>query len=279
MGRNSSLPWHSEVMVSNRWRIDGIEPDLIYKKSKDPMSGAVETSIHMRERLASSGKPVIVSFSRGKDSICAMIALLAAGVEVIPVHLYRVPGLKFEEDSLKYFEDFFQMRIFNLPHRDFWYYLDRGVFQAPWQISINQSAELGVIGHDDLWDAFKEWQGLPKDTWLCDGIRCADSIQRRVSIQKHSPWTDSIARSNGRAFAKRYAHVVHDWKIKDIRRCLEINKVKLPVDYELFGRTFDGLDYRFVRPLRDKLPDDYDQVLKYFPAVEMEFMRYEFVQV
>ena len=131
-------------MVSNRWRIDGIEPDLIYKKSKDPMSGAVETSIHMRERLASSGKPVIVSFSRGKDSICAMIALLAAGVEVIPVHLYRVPGLKFEEDSLKYFEDFFQMRIFNLPHRDFWYYLDRGVFQAPWQISINQSAELGL---------------------------------------------------------------------------------------------------------------------------------------
>ena len=100
-----------------------------------------------------------------------------------------------------------------------------------------------------------------------------------MSIQKHSPWTDSIARSNGRAFAKRYAHVVHDWKIKDIRRCLEINKVKLPVDYELFGRTFDGLDYRFVRPLRDKLPDDYDQVLKYFPAVEMEFMRYEFVQV
>ena len=55
--------------------------------------------------------------------------------------------------------------------------------------------------------------------------------------------------------------------------------MKLPVDYELFGRTFDGLDYRFVRPLRDKLPDDYDQVLKYFPAVEMEFMRYEFVQV
>ena len=34
------MPWHSEVMVSNRWRIDGIEPDLIYKKSEDPMSGA-----------------------------------------------------------------------------------------------------------------------------------------------------------------------------------------------------------------------------------------------
>lgn len=265
-------------MRERAWTVEGISPDLIPKQSKNPAAGSVETSLHMRERLASEGEPVIVAFSRGKDSICAMIALLEAGVEVVPVHLYRVPGLKFEEDSLKRFEDFFQMKIFNLPHRDFGYYMAMGVAQAPWQAAINRSANILPIPHELMWSAFKKWRGLSPKTWVCDGVRAADSIQRRLSIQRHSPWTDSVERIEGKDFPARYAHVVHDWKIRDIRRCLEINKVELPIDYELFGRTFDGLDYRFLRPIKDNLPDDYQQIVKYFPAADMEIMRYEYLK-
>ena len=265
-------------MPKKQWSLGSISPDTLYKRAKDPHSGVVESSASMRQRLADEGKPVICAFSRGKDSIAALIALLSAGVDVVPVHLWRVPGLKFEEDSIKAMEDFFQMKIWNLPHRDFWYYLHEGISQAPWQGAINMAANIQEVPHDLMWSLFKEEQGLDPNTWVCDGIRAADSPMRRMSIQRNSPWTDSETKIAGEFYPKKFAHVVWDWKIKDIRECIEVNQVQLPIDYDLWGRTFDGLDYRFMAPMRDKLPDDYATVLEWFPAVEMEMMRYEWIR-
>lgn len=259
------------------WTTKGITPDPLYRKAKDPHSGQIETSAEMRAKLAAEGRPVLVAFSRGKDSICAMIALMEAGVEVIPVHLWRVPQLRFEEESLAEFEKFFGMKILNLPHRDFWYYLAQGVHMAPWQRSIVEAAKIAEIPHPVFWSMVKENLGLDPKTWVCDGIRAADSPMRRMSIQQRGPWTQGMKKHDGQAYENRMAHVVWDWKIRDIRQCIEDNKVKLPVDYELFNRTFDGLDYRFIKPLSEKLPEDYEQIRSWFPAVDLEMMRYEYI--
>lgn len=257
------------------WSIHGIEPDPVYKKSKDIHSGQVEPSAHMRQKLADSGKPVLVAFSRGKDSICTMVSLLAAGVEVIPIHLWRVPGLKFEEDSLHDLEDFFGTRIYNLPHRDFWYYLTEGVHTAPWMQGIVEAAGIEQIPFPLFWTMVKESLGLDEDTWVADGVRAADSPMRRLSMQTHGPWTDKLEKVDGEPYKTRTAHVIWDWKIADIRQCLDQNKVQLPVDYELFDRTFDGLDYRFIKPLQEQMPEDYEQIRRWFPGVDLEMMRYE----
>lgn len=259
--------------------LDGINPAPIYKKNKDPHSGQVTPSADIRRKLAEDGKPVIVAFSRGKDSIAAMISLIEAGVDVIPVHMWRVPNLQFELDSLKYFEDFFQMKIWNLPHRDFWYYLREGVSMAPWQNSIVLAADIQEIPHDVFWTGFKKHVGLdPDDTWVADGIRAADSPMRRLAMVTHGPMTNSHTKFEGELYKKQFAHVVWDWKIADIRQCVAANDVKLPIDYDLFDRTFDGLDYRFTKPIREHLPEDFETIIKWFPAVEMEFMRYEWIR-
>ena len=258
-----------------RWDISGIDPAPVYKKSKDIHSGQVESSADMRRRLAADGRPVIVAFSRGKDSICAMISLLAAGVEVIPVHLWRVPGLKFEDDSIRDFERFFDTKIYNLPHRDFWYYLAEGVHTAPWQSAIIAAAGIEQIPFPLFWTMVKESLDLPEDTWVCDGVRAADSPMRRLAMQTHGPWTDKLEKVDGESYKTRTAHVVWDWKIADIRRCIAQNNVQLPVDYDLFGRTFDGLDYRFIKPVQEHLPEDYETVRRWFPGVDLEMMRYE----
>ena len=52
----------------------------------------------------------------------------------------------------------------------------------------------------------------------------------------------------------------------------------LPVDYHMFGRTFDGIDYRFLAPLKKNRPADYQKVLDWFPLAEMEVWRYERAQ-
>lgn len=257
------------------WDISGINPKIVQRRKGDSMSGIVETSAHMRETLVSENRPVLVAFSRGKDSICAMIALKAAGIEVIPVHLWRVPGLSFEEESLKYFEDFFDTKIYNLPHRDFWHMLYHGTDLAPWQASIVEAAEIEQIPFPLFWDMVRAEIGLDEDTWVADGVRANDSPMRRLALQRHGPWADSISRIEGQEFRTRTAHVVWDWSIADIGKCLAQNNVKLPIDYELFDRTFDGTDYRFMRPLRDKFPEDYKKCVEWFPGIELEMMRYE----
>lgn len=258
------------------WSLDGIDPDPIYKKSRDPHSGRVQSGQELREILAEQGRPVIVAFSRGKDSICAAIALKAAGVETRLVHLFRTPGLKFEEDSLKYFEDFFQEKIWNVPHPDFWHYLVNGVFMAPWQNSICEAALLEEVSHPENWHNIRAGLGVDPDTWVADGIRAADSPMRRMSIQTHGPWKHNIyTTEEGEEWHDAMAHVIHDWKIADIRHCLKINRVKLPVDYDMFDRTYDGNDYRFIKPISEWFPEDYEAIRFWFPAVDLEMMRYE----
>lgn len=257
------------------WDLSGIDPDPVRKKSGEGLSPAVESSAHMRQKLADDGRPVLVAFSRGKDSIATMIALMEAGVEVIPVHLWRVPGLRFEEESLKKFEDFFGMEILNLPHRDFWYYLEEQVHTAPWMASIYEAGGIVTIKFPEFWAMVREGLGLDEDTWVCDGVRAADSPMRRLSMVTHGPWTSKTEKVDGEPFKTRVAHVVWDWKIADIRRCIAQNDVELPIDYGLFDRTFDGLDYRFIKPLSEKLPDDFETIRRWFPGVDMEMMRYE----
>ena len=56
---------------------------------------------------------------------------------------------------------------------------------------------------------------------------------------------------------------------------IEASQVRLPIDYKLFGRSFDGIDYRFTKPIRDNLPEDYQRILDWFPLAHLDIYRYE----
>lgn len=49
--------------------------------------------------------------------------------------------------------------------------------------------------------------------------------------------------------------------------------IGLPPDYEWFGRSFDGLDHRFLAPLSEHAPADYQRVLRWFPLADLELAR------
>jgi 3'-phosphoadenosine 5'-phosphosulfate sulfotransferase (PAPS reductase)/FAD synthetase len=70
-------------------------------------------------------------------------------------------------------------------------------------------------------------------------------------------------------------HPIWDWKKRDLIDCFNKHKIKLPIDYKLFGRSFDGLDLRFLMPLKKHLPNDYKKILEWFPLAELEIFRYE----
>jgi hypothetical protein len=51
--------------------------------------------------------------------------------------------------------------------------------------------------------------------------------------------------------------------------------VSLPPDYELFGRSFDGLTVDYLAPLKQRRPKDYQYILEWYPYAEVEIWKYE----
>ncbi|MFF8876126.1 hypothetical protein, partial [Streptomyces massasporeus] len=100
----------------------------------------ITPSKQMLDDLAAEGRPVILNFSRGKDSVAVWIELERRNMQVIPIHKSIVPGLKFVEDDLKRYEDYFQTHIVDLPADAFYRMLNNLTFQPPERCAIIEAA-------------------------------------------------------------------------------------------------------------------------------------------
>jgi hypothetical protein len=224
----------------------------------------IRSSAEIRAELAAAGRPVMLAFSCGKDSIAAWLALRDSGVEDIrPYCMEYVPGLQFVQDSLEYFEDYFGTRIARYPHPSIYRWLNNFVFQAPERCAIIEAADLPTPTYEQIVELIRGDFNVPADTWVCDGVRAADSIVRRVSIKRHGPMKPKSGKVSP----------VWDWRKHEVYDRIEAANITLPPDYEWFGRSFDGLDYRFLEPLSRNAPEDYQRILEWFPLADLELIR------
>ncbi len=179
--------------------------------------------------------------------------------------MYLIPDLSFVEESLRYYEDFFDTKIIRLPHPSLYRLLNNLVFQAPENCHIIEEAELPMITYDQCSKIAAKEAGLSDDIFTAHGTRAADSLMRRTSLKK---W--------GALNPKRKTFMpIFDWNKAMVVECLRQEKIKLPIDYKLFGRSFDGIDYRFLKPIKDNFPEDYEKILEFFPLAELEIKRME----
>jgi hypothetical protein len=221
----------------------------------------ITPSAQLRETLV--GQTVLLAFSRGKDSIAAWLALRDAGVRVVPYHLFLVPGLEWVAESLAYYEDWFGTPILNLPHPSLYRWLANFVFQPPERCRVIEAARIVVPTYGDVNAMIREHYQLPADTWVCDGVRAADSPNRRTTIRSHGPVNEG----------RRTLKIVWDWRKQHVMDAISIAGVELPADYAWFGRSFDGVDRRFLEPIRRHAPADYARILEWFPLADVELHR------
>lgn len=230
-----------------------------------------ETSEEIRAALAAEGRPVLVAFSGGKDAIAAELALQDAGIESRLAYLYYVPGsggrrtLQFVEDGLDSLEQALGKQIHKYPHPSVFRMLNNFVFQPPERCAIIEAANLPTPEYNQTWDLIKADLGMPADTWVCDGVRAADSIVRRASFTKHG-----IMKHNSHKVSP-----IADWLKAEVMGRIAAAGIPLPVDYEMFGRSFDGLDYRFLEPISRRFPADFEQILNWFPLADLELFRHD----
>jgi len=110
-----------------------------------------------------------------------------------------------------------------------------------------------------------EDQKLPKDIWTAVGIRAFDSVNRYGSIRMYGAHNETL----------RTFYPIYDYKIDDLVSLLRTGNVRLPADYKVWGKSFDGLDYRFIAGVKKHYPADYQKIRNFFPIIDVEILRYE----
>lgn len=228
--------------------------------------GVLEPSEAVIRRVRQERGPrTMLAFSRGKDALGAWLAIRPHFDEVVAYHLTLVPGLEFVEESLAYYERVFGQRIIRLPHPSMARWFAGQVFQSPAHAAVIAAAGLEPFSYKDIHTAVRLKAELPEEVLTASGVRAADSPMRRLAMRTHG----AISENSG------HFYPVWDWSKDRLLREIEASGIGLPADYALFGRTFDGLDLRFIMPLKRHRPADYRRVLDWFPEAEAEVWRWE----
>ena len=223
------------------------------------------TSAEIRARLKAENRPVLLACSLGKDSLAAWCALEKDRIEVVPVYFWTIPNLPLVAENIATIEKVFDVKIHQAPHPRFFRMLANYVLQPPQRPTSIEYCGLQALDYEDMWPSIKQDLGLPADTWVCDGVRACDSIQRRASLTKHGILKQTTHK----------ACVIADWQKCEVMEALEERGIGLPPDYEMFGRSFDGLDERFMRPLKENRPQDFEIIKKWFPFVDADIYRWQ----
>lgn len=226
-----------------------------------------DTSKEGIDFVKSQTDTVVLSFSGGKDAIACWLRIREEFKTIIPVYFYIIPDLEFVEEALRYYEDFFKTKIYRIPHPSLYRMIKYGVYQPHWRYEEIDNWGLEEFTYREAIDWLCEDYGFGKNLWTVIGTRKNDSIIRRVFFNRHGPVH----------YGEKKLFPIMDLSKQDLIDLFEKEKIHLPIDYKIFGRSFDGIDYRFLKPIKKHFPRDYERIKELFPLVDVEIFRAEVV--
>lgn len=225
-----------------------------------------ETSEQLCKRIAEKSNGVcVISFSMGKDSIAAYLQAKKYFHTVHLVYYYMIPDLSFQMESLQYYEQKFGQKILQFPSAHLYKQLNSCMYQTPERLDVLWDLNIYEANHDEIFAAAKHDLGVSQETYVGLGVRSVDSLNRRMSIDTYG--AENIQR--------RQFFPVFDWNIADIEQSIKAADVRLPIDYKIWGRSFDGVQMSFLEGIRQHFPEDYKKILEWFPLAELDFLRYK----
>jgi len=207
----------------------------------------------------------LLRFSCGKDAIASYIQLKRYFHTIIPIYHYMHPDLDFVNESLEYYEGIIGRHIIRVPNKMLYKHLKTGLFQTKDSWQKIKEFKLPNFDNDEMNDWIKDDLKIDKQVFTGLGVRAADSLIRNRSVKIHGAVNEK----------RKTFFPVYDWKMERLIKEIQDSGIKLPIDYKIWGKSFDGLDYRFIKPLKDHFPNDYEKLKQYFPLIDVEIKRYD----
>lgn len=199
---------------------------------------------------------VLVGFSGGKDSAVTLDLCVRHFKRVRPYFMYIVPGLEFQEVTLRYYEKRYGMEIMRVPHFMLSDFLRAGSFRMP-------DDSVPLVKTADLYAYLREKTGIH---WIAAGERIADSIVRRAMIKRSS----AIDTKRGRIYPIAY------WTKAHVLSYLKLRRLPLSLENKELGFSFRSLQGKDLEKIKRRFPEDFEKIKKMFPLVEAELKRGEF---
>lgn len=235
-------------------------------KPEPPQKSFHKTSEETIDFIRGMTPNILVSFSRGKDSIATYLAVREKFERVVPYFYEVVPKLEFVEESLAYFEGKMGCRIRRYPAPGQYRAINGLLYQPPHTVRLVQALGLEQHSHDEIQEAVCSDTDLDYDfTFNALGMRAKDSMARTLYFQKNGP-------VNHR---RKLFYPVWDWDKARVIDSIVRAGWKLPIDYRYFSASFDGLYLKFMLPIKQHFPRDWEKICNIFPLVELEILRYE----
>ena len=161
--------------------------------------------------------------------------------------MYQVPGLSFQEATLRWYENRYDIEIIRLPHPELSEFLRYGLFR-------HRDLSVPVVSFNDLYNYVRQQTGM---RFIAAGERIADSIVRRAMMKK----SGSIDVKRGRFYPAAY------FRKEDVLRYVSQHKLKVCPESRLLGHSFRSFDPEDMYLVQKHYPDDYAKIEAFFPFV------------
>lgn len=169
--------------------------------------------------------------------------------------LYQVPGLSFQEATLRWYEERFGLTIHRIPHPELADWLRLGLFR-------HHDLSVPPISFNELYHYVRVTTGAH---WIAAGERIADSIWRRAMMKQ----SGSIDVKRGRFYPLAY------FRKEDVVRYIAQRGLKVSPESRFLGHSFRSLAPEEMFLVRRHYPNDFARIKRWFPFVEAALRKFE----
>lgn len=242
---------------------------------KLPDYSTPETDALCREIAKKTHGEIFLSFSRGKDSLCAWLQCKKFFRKIHVFHCASYPGLKYASAALDYYERAMSdigeepVHIIRLVGEEVPMALPRAMYQTPDDLDELTELDTPDFSKIDILEQMRHDFNLPR-AWCAFGISMYDSIDRRIYITK----------TRGRNKSHLSFYPCFDWPRAEIIRAVRESGVKLSGEYRWASRTLGGVPSATVnRILRDHYPEDWERVQAIYPLAWAKTLREKYLDL
>lgn len=221
-------------------------------KKRPPTGRLLFEPVKVQSRFS---RAVIVAFSGGKDSVVTLDLCCRYFERVYVFFMYQVPGLSFQDASIRWAEEKYGVKVICLPHFELADWFRLGVFRhEDWQVP--------AVGIQDIYAYVRQVTGAH---WIAAGERIADSIWRRAML-KHSGHIDT---QRGRFYPLMY------FRKEDVLLYIKQHNLKVSPESRYLGHSFRSLQGEDMWLLRRHYPTDFSKIERWFPFVGAGVKQFE----